>query len=92
MGSLSLLLAMILLSGCQTFQEPDFDKPLINLQADNEGYVENKSTKPSQQKVWVEAKTSRIWVSPRVDENGDYVEGHYKYIVLETGHWSLNGN
>ncbi len=91
MGSL-LLLAVVLLSGCQTFQEPDFDKPLINLQADNEGYVVNKNTKPTQQKVWVEAKTSRIWVSPQVDENGDYVEGHYKYIVLEPGHWSLNGN
>jgi len=92
MGRILILLAVVLLSGCQTFQAPDFDKPLINLQSDNEGYVVNKDTKPTQQKFWVEAKTSRIWVSPHVDENGDYIEGHYKYIVLESGHWSLNGN
>ena len=91
MGNLSLLFAIILLSGCQSFQEPDFNKPLINLPTNSEGFVENKEPKPIQQKVWVEAKTSRIWVSPRVDENGDYVEGHYKYIVLELGHWSVNG-
>ena len=92
MGSLSLLLAMILLSGCQSLQEPDFNKPLIDLKTDSEGFVENKDQKSAQQKVWVEAKTSRIWVSPQVDQNGDYVEGHYKYIVLEPGHWSLNGS
>ena len=92
MPLLSLLLGICVLSGCACFQEPDFNKPLIDLPTDSEGFVQNKEQKAVRQKVWIEAKTSRIWVSPNVDENGDYVEGHYKYIVLEAGHWSLNGS
>ena len=40
-------------------------------------------------KVWIEAKTSKIWVNPHVDESGDMVEGHYKYTVMVPGHWAV---
>ena len=79
-----LLFAIILLCGCETTQEFDFDKPLIPI-------PDNKESKPKEEKIWVEAKTSRIWVNPHVDENGDFVEGHYKNTVLESGHWVVNG-
>jgi len=92
MRFLMLFFMMCFLSGCACFKEPDFDKPLIDIKANSEGYVENKDPKPAAQQVWVDAKTSRIWVSPHVDENGDYVQGHYKYIVLEQGHWSLDAS
>jgi hypothetical protein len=90
-----LMVMIVLVIGVCTYfkySERYFDKPLINLPIDNEGNVQTKDTKPAHQQMWVEAKTSRLWVSPHVDENGDYVEGYYKYIVLEPGHWSLNGN
>ena len=79
------LLCVVILSGCTTLDEPDFNKPLIPI-------PERQEAKPKEQKVWVEAKTGRIWVNPRVDENGDLVEGHYKNVVLEPGHWAVNGN
>ncbi|MBI3601519.1 MAG: TraV family lipoprotein [Candidatus Omnitrophica bacterium] len=85
MRFITLLLAVILLSGCETLQDMDFNKPLIPI-------PENIETKPKEEKIWVEARTSRIWVNPHVDENGDLVEGHYKNTVLEPGHWVVNGN
>ncbi|MBF0490434.1 MAG: TraV family lipoprotein [Candidatus Omnitrophica bacterium] len=85
MRFLSLLVMVILLSGCASFDEPDFDKPLIPI-------VDKKESKPQEDKVWVEAKISRMWVNPKVDENGDLVEGHYKNVVLEQGHWVIKGN
>jgi len=97
MPLLSLLLAACVLSGCASFQEPDFDKLRITI-PDEKSIFEIKDTdsqskpkKPPQQQAWVEARTSRLWVSPYVDENGDYVQGHYKYIVLRPGHWDING-
>ena len=89
---LSLVLIILFFGGCACFNEPDFDKPLIVLPEDKHTNPENNENRPPQQRLWVEAKTSRIWVSPHVDENGDYVEGYYKYIVLNPGHWTLNGN
>ena len=89
---LSMVMIILLFGGCTSFNDPDFDKPLIVLPEDKPSNPENKETKPLQQRLWVEAKTSRIWVNPHIDENGDYVEGYYKYIVLDPGHWILNGN
>lgn len=80
MRFITIVLTVILLSGCETVQELDFNKPLIPI-------PENKSTKPKEEKIWIEAKTSRLWVNSHVDENGDLVEGHYKHIVTEAGHW-----
>jgi len=85
MPLLSLLFAACILSGCACFQEPDFNKPLIVLS-------ENKETKPKEEKIWVEAKTSRVWVNTQMDENGDLVEGHYKHIVTEAGHWAVKSD
>ena len=79
------LLCVVILSGCATWDEPDFNKPLIPL-------PERQEAKPKEEKAWVEAKTSRMWVNPHVDENGDLVEGHYKNVVLEPGHWAVKGN
>ena len=42
-----------------------------------------------EEKIWIEAKTSKIWVNPQVDESGDMVEGHYKYTVMVPGHWAV---
>ena len=94
---IGIVIIAVFLSGCTGYQDPDFNKPLIILPQDNDT-TQNKEInaksdepKPPQQQAWVEAKTSRIWVRPHVDETGDYVQGHYKYIVLDPGHWSLNG-
>lgn len=86
-----MVMIILLFGGCASFNEPDFDKPLIVLPEDKPANPENKVIKPPQQQHWVEAKTSRMWISPHVDENGDYVEGYYKYIVLKPGHW-IDGN
>ncbi len=45
-----------------------------------------------EEKVWIEAKTSKMWVNPQVDENGDMVDGHYKYMVMVPGHWAVKDN
>jgi len=99
MPLLFLMFMLCILSGCTGYQDPDFDKPLIILPEDRDNNSEisdtkseNREIKPPQQQAWADAKTSRIWVSPHVDENGDYVEGYYKYIVLVPGHWILNGS
>ncbi len=87
MPFVSLLLVVIFLSGCASFNDPefDFDKPLVPRQ-------ENKANKPKEERSWVEAKTGRVWVNPHVDESGDLVEGHYKNTVLEPGHWAVKEN
>ncbi len=41
------------------------------------------------EKVWVPAETKKIWVNPYVDENGDMIDGHYKYVIIEDGHWGI---
>src|ERR1700733_7091375 len=96
---LGLIVVAIFLSGCTGYQDPDFNKPLIVLPQDNDA-PQNTNTqlneeikpKPPEDKVWIEAKTSKLWVNPYVDENGDLVEGHYKDIVTEQGHWELKSN
>ena len=85
MSLVSLLLVLCFLSGCASFQEPDFDKPLIPIPQKNR-------EKPKEEKSWIEAKTGRIWVNSHVDENGDLVEGYYKNTILEPGHWAIKGN
>jgi len=99
MQLLSLLFILCVLSGCAGYQDPDFNKPLIVLPQDtdttqNTNAQQNEETKPKpeENKVWVETKTSKLWVNPFVDENGDLVEGHYKDIVTEQGHWELKPN
>jgi hypothetical protein len=42
--------------------------------------------------AWVEAKTNKIWVGPQLDDNGDMVEGHYKYTVITPGHWDMKND
>ncbi len=96
MGFLLVVLVVCILSGCACFQEPDFNKPLIVLPQDTDDLQnaatrqnEETKTKPPENKIWIETKTSKLWVNPYVDENGDLVEGHYKDIVTDQGHWEL---
>ena len=39
--------------------------------------------------VWVSAKTRKVWVNPHIDDDGSMIDGHYKYVILEEGHWAL---
>lgn len=48
-----------------------------------------QETVSNEEKIWIEAKTSKIWVNPQVDDSGDMVEGHYKYTVMVPGHWAV---
>ena len=76
------LLLIVALSGCASTKQ-DFDESLIP--------IPDKKAK-QREEVWIEAKTSRVWVNDRVDENGDLVEGHYKNVILEPGHWDVKGS
>ncbi|MCP4653461.1 MAG: hypothetical protein GY858_08815 [Candidatus Omnitrophica bacterium] len=39
---------------------------------------------------WISADTRKVWVGAHVDpDTGDYVAGHFRYIVLSDGHWDL---
>lgn len=72
-----LILLCIFASGCVTFGDT-----LPVLKATGQQPVETQT-------IWVNAKTKKIWVNPHVDEEGNMIEGHYKYVVLEKGHWAL---
>ncbi len=39
--------------------------------------------------VMVPAKTKKVWVNPYIDDEGNMIEGHYKYVILEESHWAL---
>ncbi len=77
MRTIALLTACILFSGCATYGSLPFIKA-----TDQQPSVETET-------VWVNAKTKKIWINPHVDDEGNMVEGHYKFIVLEKGHWAL---
>lgn len=78
-----LLIALCLVcSGCKTiesFLKRDNSIPII---AAAEPRMETET-------VWVPAKTKKVWVNPHVDDNGSMIDGHYKYVILEEGHWAL---
>jgi len=85
---------ILFFGGCTFIYKPSSDlyKPSTTPPLENETCSEPKPSKPAPQEIWVESKTSRIWVSPHVDTNGDYIDGYYKYIILKPGHWAINGN
>ena len=74
----------IALCGCQVFIT---SKPKVPAQSAVNVCLENPRP-VNEEKVWVEAKTNKIWIGPHVDENGDFVEGHYKHVVITPGHWA----
>ena len=77
-----LMVMCILCSGCKTldsFLRKEESLPVIKA----------SQQQPETETVWVNAKTKKVWINPLVDEEGNMVEGHYKYIVLEKGHWAL---
>ena len=51
--------------------------------------VTENNPKVNDEKVWVEAKTNKIWVNPHVEESGDLIDGHYRYVVVTPGHWAV---
>lgn len=69
-------------SGCKTFDgfvKKDGSIPIITA---GKPHVETET-------VWVQAKTSKVWVNPHIDDDGNMIDGHYKYVILEEGHWAL---
>lgn len=51
--------------------------------------LREKLSTDDKDKVWIEAETKKVWVNSHVDENGDMVEGHYKHIIVNQGHWAV---
>lgn len=76
---MTLTVCAILCSGCQSLSKNQLKH--FSIPADALGT----------EKVWVEAKTRKIWVNAHVDDNGDMVDGHYKYLVVAPGHWAVKG-
>ncbi len=74
-------LVCIFLTGCQTVKSKN---QIMLLPA-----VKESNSKVNEEKFWVEAETNKIWVNPHVDENGELVDGHYKYVVVIPGHWAV---
>lgn len=76
------ILICLFCSGCKTmesFLKKNDSIPVIkSVKAD----IETET-------VWVPAKTKKVWVNPHIDEAGNMIDGHYKYIILEEGHWAL---
>ena len=79
------LIMCLVASGCEIIYQPHSRQPLMS------SVCTEPPSKVEDEKVWVEAKTNKIWVSPLVDENGDLIDGHYKYIVIKPGHWAVKG-
>ena len=76
------VLMCVLCSGCKTlesFLKKSDPAPVLT------------ETKPSvtTETGWVPAKTRKVWVNQHIDEDGNMVEGHYKHVILEEGHWAL---
>lgn len=61
----------------------------------NQEYVYRQIPLPKAEPVrkergeWIPAKTQTVWVNPTVDETGAFIDGHYKQVVVEPGHWAL---
>ncbi len=68
------------LSGCGTLSHPRPKSEITPLLSTVPQTAEDKTG-------WVNAETKKIWVNEHVDENGDLIEGHYKYVVTAPGHW-----
>lgn len=74
----AMVMVCLLCSGCQSmFKKQPLLAPARNLS--------------NPEKVWVEAQTRKVWTNPYVDDNGDMVDGHYKYVVVAPGHWAVKG-
>lgn len=84
MGQLVIIcLLSVCLSGCSIMyiKRPDRSSPVCV-----------DTTVVREKKVWIEAKTNKIWVNQHVDESGDLIDGHYKYVVITPGHWATEGS
>ncbi len=76
------ILSCIFCSGCKTFDS--FVKKGGSIPV-----ITAEKTQVETETVWVPAKTKKVWVNPHIDEEGNMVDGHYKYMILEEGHWAL---
>ena len=80
------VLVCLVFCGCEVMYQPRLThQPVID------PVCTEFPPKVEDEKVWVEAKTNKIWVNSQVDENGDLIDGHYKYIVVKPGHWAVKG-
>ncbi|MBP9854911.1 MAG: TraV family lipoprotein [Candidatus Omnitrophica bacterium] len=72
----------LICTGCKTFQTSlKKNKSIPVITAINPA-VETET-------VMVPAKTKKVWVNPYIDDEGNMIEGHYKYVILEESHWAL---
>ncbi len=76
----------LILSGCQSLNAPRAQpKQVAGIR---EGPA-NVQTLAKDEGVWIPDKISKIWINSYVDDEGNMVEGHYKYVIMERGHWVL---
>jgi hypothetical protein len=68
--------------GCETLENFTKRKGSVPVISSIKPQVETET-------VWVPARTKKVWVNPHVDDDGNMIEGHYKYVILEEGHWAL---
>ena len=84
---LGVLVSMIL-SGCQTLSSSHSqNRTSLTVRSNNPIIVE--STDKEEDVVWIPEKINKIWVNSYVDDDGNMIEGHYKHVVSEPGHWAL---
>ena len=76
------ILVCLMCSGCKTSESFWRKNELIPVITATSKEVETEA-------VWVPAKTRKVWVNPNIDDEGDMIDGHYKYVILEKGHWAL---
>ena len=78
------LLICFICSGCKTLESFYKKKEPV--------MVDTVPQTAEDENMWIQAKTSKVWVNPHVDDEGNLIEGHFKHVVLEEGHWALQEN
>lgn len=79
-----IVLGCLILSGCQSLNSI---QPKQSIAIREPPATVEKAR--NDEDVWVPDKISKIWINSYVDDEGNMVEGHYKYVIIEPGHWKL---
>lgn len=78
------LLGCLILSGCQSLNSIQ-PKQAIAIR-EPPATIEKAR---NDEDIWVPDKISKIWINSYVDDESNMVEGHYKYVITEPGHWVI---
>ena len=76
------ILFCLFCSGCKTFDS--FVK-----KGETIPVITAEKPQSETETVWVPAKTNKVWVNAHIDDEGSMIDGHYKFVILEEGHWAL---